>query len=73
MSRDEGRHLLLTIEAEACRRLEYELQQCRASRDRYALQMIEDGHTWREVAEIAGFANTYIAELKRKALAGDGE
>lgn len=59
--------LLLRIEADACARLEYELAQRRASRDRYALRLVEEGFTWRDVARVAGFKNTYIAQLKRKA------
>lgn len=58
--------LLLRIEADACARLEYELTQRRASRDRYALALVADGFSWRDVARVAGFKNTYIAALKRK-------
>ncbi len=58
--------VLLRIAARSCERLAYELEQRRAERDRLALALIEDGHTWREVAGVAGFANPYIAELKRR-------
>lgn len=58
--------LLLRIEADACRRLEYELEQRRDSRDRIAMRLVDDGYTWRDVAHVAGFKNPYIATLKRR-------
>ena len=60
------RFLLLRIEADACRRLEYELEQRRESRDRMALGLVDEGYSWRDVASVAGFKNPYIATLKRR-------
>lgn len=62
------RFLLLRIEADACRRLEYELEQRRESRDRIALRLVDEGYTWRDVASVAGFKNPYIAALKKRAV-----
>ena len=35
-------------------------------RDKLALECIDKGYTWREVAERAHFKNPYIAHLKRR-------
>jgi hypothetical protein len=43
-----------------------ELDQWRDRRDRLALKLIDRGFTWRQVAEAAGFGNSYIAELKKR-------
>ena len=58
--------LLLRIEADRCRRLEYELERARESRDRIALALVDADYTWRDVAAVAGFKNPYIATLKRR-------
>jgi hypothetical protein len=52
--------------AEDCRILTLQLIQLRKRRDAVALALVNDGLTWREVAEAAGFANPYLAELKKR-------
>lgn len=66
---DDDEFVLLRIEAEAVAFLEYQLEQRRASRDRLALRLVDDGYSWRAVAEVARFKNPYIATLKRRARA----
>ena len=61
---------MLRREASRCEELESCLRVVRDSRDRMALRLIEQGHTWREVAAAGGFANPYIAALKKR---GQGE
>jgi hypothetical protein len=45
----------------------FSLMELRNLRDALALKLVDEGETWRDVAEAAGFENPYIAELKRKA------
>jgi hypothetical protein len=57
---------------EDCRLLSLQLIQLRERRDAVALSLVDEGVTWREVAEAAGFENPYIAQLKaRRATEGD--
>jgi hypothetical protein len=58
---------LLRADARKCYELEAELAMWRDRRDRAALELVAEGHTWREVAAAAGFANPYIRHLKQKA------
>ena len=46
--------------------LEQRLEMERRERDDLALRLVDQGHTWREVADAAGFANPYIATLKKR-------
>lgn len=59
--------LMLEVVSRQMRRLEAELAALREDRDRYALEAIAAGHTWRAVGKAGGFANPYIAVLKRRA------
>jgi hypothetical protein len=52
--------------AEECRLLAFQWHMLTERRDLIALDLVDDGETWRDVAEAAGFENPYIAELKRK-------
>jgi hypothetical protein len=63
---------MLRIASQSCREREYLLDQAREQRDREALRLVDAGHTWREVAAIAGFTNPYIKTLKAKRLADMG-
>lgn len=56
---------LLRSLATVCRKRSRELEQWRTRRDKLALHLVEQGETWRAVADAAGFANPYIAELKK--------
>jgi hypothetical protein len=69
---EKNNFLLLLIERDAIERLEYELTQRRQRRDRLALVLVDAGYTWRAVAAVAGFKNSYIRHLKkdREALRG---
>lgn len=49
-----------------CSGLEAQMAEAREYRDGLALAAVDAGFTWREVAEAAGFANPYIAHLKRR-------
>ena len=57
--------LLLRMARDEARNLEYRLERARERRDALALAAVDRGHTWRAVANAAGFANPYIARLKR--------
>lgn len=59
----------LRVAAQECDDLAVLLEQARERRDALALRLVDAGKTWREVASIAGFANHYIAALKRRAAA----
>ena len=58
--------LRLRNAARQCDHLEYLLTQRRNERDELALRLVDEGHTWREVASAAGFANPYMAALKKR-------
>jgi hypothetical protein len=51
---------------EDCRLLSLQLIQLRGLRDKVALDLVDDGVTWRDVAEAAGFENPYIAQLQAR-------
>ena len=42
-------------------------------RDRLALELVDEGATWRQTATAAGFNNPYIAELKRRRDSGQDD
>jgi hypothetical protein len=60
--------VLLRIERDACARLDYELTNRREARDQLALQLVEAGHTWREVGEAAGLEQKRLRRNVRRAM-----
>jgi hypothetical protein len=50
-------------------RLDYKARYWRGKRDAIILRLVADGVTWREVADAAGIAHPYIAQLKKRAKA----
>ena len=68
MSRESipERYAALRAVAQDCRLLALQYRQLTERRDGLALRLVDDGETWREVAEAAGFANPHIAQLKQR-------
>lgn len=70
--REDDPFAVLRRDRERIEALEAELQIKRDVRDARALALVEAGHSWRAVAEAAGFANPYIAQLKWRARRREG-
>jgi hypothetical protein len=50
----------------AYKALEKTMRAVREQRDRIALELLDEGYTYRQVAYAAGFKNPYLTQLKRR-------